>query len=97
MKLLITLSIAFLILSGFALIGPRSSFAATNNNNSHNSNNEHNDNRDNKDNKDFNDCSKHPERSECHVSVPEFGVIPGIIAAVSSTGTFVYLKKKKYN
>jgi len=31
------------------------------------------------------------------VNVPEFGLIPGVIAAISSTGTFYYLKKKKFN
>lgn len=79
-----------------------------NNNNQHNNNNNQNNNndqnfckkhpQDNKckkdDGKDKNDCKKHPEKRECHVSVPEFGAIPGVIAAVTSAGSFYILKRK---
>lgn len=47
-----------------------------------------------RDDDDKNDCRRHPERNECHVSVPEFGAIPGLVAAVTSAGSFFLLKRK---
>jgi hypothetical protein len=49
-----------------------------------------------KKNDDENDCQKHPERKECNASVPEFGVIPGAIALLTSGGTFIFLKKRSH-
>lgn len=45
--------------------------------------------------KDNDDCDKNPEKGECNVDVPEFGVIPGTIAFIGSAGTFVLLRKKR--
>ncbi len=39
-------------------------------------------------------CHLHPEFNGCHPSVPEFGLIPGAIALLSSGGTFLFLKKR---
>src|ERR1035437_1873351 len=103
MKLLISLSFALLNFSGIALATPVSSFATTNNNNNQNQNHNQNDDKncnkhpersECKKEKDDKDCNKHPERNECHVSVPEFGTIPGAIALVSSGGSFLFLKKR---
>ncbi len=55
-------------------------------------NNGHHDGNDNDKNK---DCSKHPENPNCSVSVPEFSVIPGLVAAGASAGSFYLLKRKK--
>jgi hypothetical protein len=35
------------------------------------------------------------QECELPVSVPEFGVIPGLVAAIASTGSFYFLKRKK--
>ncbi len=103
MKILITLLFALVIFSGFATVNPSSSLATSGNNN--HSNEQDNDKKDkedkkdkkdkkDKEDKDDKDCRKHPERSECHAEVPEFGIIPGALAALSSGGAFLYLRKK---
>jgi len=95
MKLLITLSFTLLIFSGFALAKPVSTFARADDYVTvcH------------KGNTITFDRSALPAHlrmgdtvGACPpVSVPEFGVIPGAVAALSSGGAFLYLKKKKYN
>jgi len=42
------------------------------------------------------DCKKNPKDPRCNVSVPEFGVIPGVIALVSSGITIFFLKNKSH-
>lgn len=42
-----------------------------------------------------NDCIKHPENPNCTVSVPEFGFVPGVVAALTSAGSFLVLKRRK--
>jgi len=43
-----------------------------------------------------NDCEKHPDNPNCSevVSVPEFGVIPGAVAFLSSAGAFYTLRRR---
>lgn len=83
-------------------MAPNTALAGNNQggNNNHNNNhcygfpwNRHCDNNNDHDH-DRDNCRKHPERGECHTSVPEFGMIPGAIALLSSGGTFLYMKKR---
>jgi hypothetical protein len=41
------------------------------------------------------DCYRHPENPNCDpVSVPEFGLIPGVVAFMSSAGAFYALRRR---
>lgn len=40
------------------------------------------------------DCSKHPGNPNCAISVPEFSFIPGAIAAITSAGSILLLRRK---
>jgi sortase (surface protein transpeptidase) len=69
-------------------------------NNQHHQNNGHDNNHNDKNNnknKDKEYCSKHPNDPKCcpPVSVPEFGLIPGVFATLTSAGSFLVLKKRK--
>lgn len=102
MKLLSILLFAIISFSGYALATPVSSFAESNSNNNSNHSNDKRD-KDEDDDKGDKDkdeeknvCKKHPEKPQCQVSVPEFGAIPGVIALITSGGTFFYFKRR-YN
>jgi hypothetical protein len=40
------------------------------------------------------DCREHPNQGRCRVSVPEFSVIPGAIAGLTSIGTYFWLRRR---
>ena len=73
-----------LVIGGIFSVSSASVFASTKNNHSNNKNN-----------KTF--CELHPDNQKCNppISCPEFGLFPGIIATVTSAGSFLVLKKKK--
>jgi len=65
-----------------------------NNWNGDNHNNDDDNDDDDDDDNDDKFCRKHPEHRKCRVDVPEFGMIPGVIAALTSGGTYLFLKKR---
>ena len=83
--------LSFIVFAGTASLSlPFSVSAAPNtNNNADNTNGNQisNDQR-------FDSCADHPGQPKCAVSVPEFGLLPGVIAAVASTGSYLLLKKR---
>jgi hypothetical protein len=74
------LSVLFFVIAGYTSVP--STYA---DNGNHNGN----------DNGKDTDCIKHPTNPNCTVSVPEFGAIPGVIAFLASTGSFLFLRRKK--
>lgn len=63
---------------------------------SHSTKNKKESDKKNKGSNDKNYCSVHPTDPKCcpPISVPEFGLIPGILATVTSAGFFLVIRKK---
>jgi hypothetical protein len=91
MKYLISLSLALILVSGFVLANPMTSFAR-----------EdkpvticHNGQTITVDESSLPAHLRHGDyQGPCTVDVPEFGMIPGALAALTSGGAFLYMKKR---
>lgn len=90
MKKALLVTSLFLTLGVFAVSSPVSVLAKNSNNNAANTNG----NQTSQEHR-FQSCADHPDQNKCQaLSVPEFGMIPGVIAAVASAGSYLVLKKK---